>query len=280
MFYTAPMLTYQNLASQSGLDRADIHALFGHLGGFGRAWLIAHGDDPAPDEFVARFNVLAERRRNGEPIAYLTGEKEFFSLPFSVAPGVLIPRPETELLVELALERLPAGAPRILDMGTGSGIIAITLAHECTGARVTALDASPAALAIAGINAARHAPQVTLLLSDWYQALGDAQFDLIVSNPPYIEQHDPHLAQGDLRFEPRSALTDEADGLAHIRTIVAGAPSHLHGGGWLLFEHGYDQGEASRSILAAAGFSAVQTWQDLAGLDRVSGGLAPASRAG
>ncbi|MBB5192432.1 release factor glutamine methyltransferase [Silvimonas terrae] len=275
MLYTANMPTYQELARDSGLDRPDIYALFHHLGGYNRAFLITHGDDAADPAFVERFSMLAARRRAGEPVAYLLGEKEFYSLTFNVGPGVLIPRPDTELLVDLALERLPQGGA-VVDLGTGSGIIAITLAHERPDAHVTALDVSEAALHIARGNAARLAPQVSVLQSDWYNALADEKFALIVSNPPYIEQDDPHLQQGDLRFEPRSALTDEADGLVHIRQIINGAVSRLLPGGWLLFEHGFDQGLAARDLLEAAGFTAVQTWQDIAGMDRVSGGLAPA----
>ncbi len=275
MLYTANMPTYQELARDSGLDRPDIHALFHHLGGHNRAFLITHGDDAADPAFVERFSALAARRRAGEPVAYLLGEKEFYSLTFKVGPGVLIPRPETELLVDLALARLPQSGA-VVDLGTGSGIIAITLAHERPDAQVTALDVSDAALQIARSNAARLAPQVRVLQSDWYSALAAEQFALIVSNPPYIEQDDPHLQQGDLRFEPRSALTDEADGLVHIRHIIDGAVSRLLPGGWLLFEHGFDQGLAARDLLEAAGFGEVQTWQDIAGMDRVSGGLAPA----
>ncbi|WP_188692427.1 peptide chain release factor N(5)-glutamine methyltransferase [Silvimonas amylolytica] len=269
------MPTYQELARDSGLERPDIHALFHHLGGYNRAFLITHGDEMAEPAFAEHFTRLAARRRAGEPVAYLLGEKEFYSLTFNVGPGVLIPRPDTELLVDLALERLPQGGA-LVDLGTGSGIIAITIAHERPDAVVTALDISDAALDIARGNAARLAPQVRVLQSDWYAALGDGQFAVIVSNPPYIEQDDPHLEKGDLRFEPRSALTDEADGLAHIRTIIDGARTRLLPGGWLLFEHGFDQGLASRDLLDAAGFGAVQTWQDIAGMDRVSGGLAPA----
>ncbi|GGP23663.1 peptide chain release factor N(5)-glutamine methyltransferase [Silvimonas iriomotensis] len=267
------MPTYQELARDSGLDRPDIHALFHHLGGYNRAFLITHGDEAADPAFAERFTALAARRRAGEPVAYLLGEKEFYSLTFQVGPGVLIPRPETELLVDLALERLPQGGA-LVDLGTGSGIIALTIAHERPDATVTALDVSAAALEIARANASRLAPQVRVLQSDWYSALGHEQFAVIVSNPPYIEQDDPHLQQGDLRFEPRSALTDEADGLVHIRSIINGARPRLLAGGWLLFEHGFDQGLAARDLLEAAGFDQVQTWQDIAGMDRVSGGLA------
>ena len=275
------MQTYQMLLTQSGLDRTDAYALFHHVSGQSRAWLIGHDADEVPTKVAHDFNLLAARRRAGEPVAYLLGEREFFSLDFIVTPDVLIPRPDTELIVELALVRIRPDQPaRVLDMGTGSGIIAVSVAHERPAAQVTALDISPAALAVARQNGARHAPGVQFLLSDWFSALPPQRFDLILSNPPYIESNDAHLAQGDLRFEPRSALTDEADGMAHIRRIVADAALWLVPAGWLLFEHGFDQGLASRDVLIAAGFSEVQTWQDLGGMDRVSGGLAPHAAAG
>lgn len=270
------MPTYQTLLAQSGLDRSDATALLFHLTGHGRAWLIAHDRDDVPDDLAQRFAELAARRLAGEPVAYLVGEREFYSLMFAVTPDVLIPRPDTELIVDLALERIAVAQPaRVLDLGTGSGIIAVTVAQQRPLAQVTAVDVSAAALAVAQANGARHAPQVQFVLSDWFSALSPQRFDLILSNPPYIERDDAHLAQGDLRFEPRGALTDEADGLAHIRTIIDNAPHWLTPDGWLLFEHGYDQGLVSRDLLTAAGYRDVQTWQDLAGLDRVSGGLAP-----
>ena len=275
------MLTYQTMLGLSGLDRSDAHALLHHLTGHGRAWLIAHDQDPVPADLAQHFADLAQRRTAGEPVAYLLGEREFYSLSFAVTPAVLIPRPDTELIVELALERIaPGQAAHVLDLGTGSGVIAITVAHECPSALVTAADISTEALAVAQINAQRHAPRVQLVHSDWFAAIPRQRFDLILSNPPYIERADPHLVQGDLRFEPRSALTDEADGLAHIRRIIVSAPEWLLPQGWLLFEHGFDQGLASRDLLLAAGFRQVQTWTDLAGLDRVSGGLAPQAVAG
>ncbi|WP_255988067.1 peptide chain release factor N(5)-glutamine methyltransferase [Chitinolyticbacter albus] len=266
------MPTVRTLLASCGLDRVDARLLLQHALGVSRAWLVAHDDDALEAAAVARFEALAVRRRAGEPIAYLLGVREFYGRDFSVGPGVLIPRPETELLVELALARAPQGAS-LLDLGTGSGCVPITLKLERPDLAVTALDISADALAIATRNAEGLGAKIRLLQSDWYAALGEERFDLIVSNPPYIVAGDAHLTQGDLRFEPIAALTDHADGLAHIRTIIAGAVSRLHPGGWLLFEHGYDQGPASRMLLAAAGFSATQTWQDLAGLDRVSGGI-------
>lgn len=268
-------LTYAALLRRSGLERSDAYALFCHVTGHGRAWLIAHDQDVVLPEHETAFDSLAARRRAGEPVAYLVGEREFFGRPFTVSPAVLIPRPETELLVELALARAPQDAA-VLDLGCGSGCIPVTLKLERPDLDVTAVDISPAALDEARGNASRLGAGICFLQSDWFAALAGEIFGLIVSNPPYIEQHDPHLAQGDLRFEPRHALTDEADGLAHLRRIVSGAPAHLALGGWLLFEHGWDQGPASRELLAEAGFAEVQTWTDLAGLDRVSGGRRPA----
>jgi release factor glutamine methyltransferase len=213
-----------------------------------------------------------QRRQQGEPIAYIVGQREFFGLPFQVNPAVLIPRPDTELIVELALERLAPRA-RMLDMGTGSGAIAVALAHSRPDAAVTALDVSAAALALAGRNAAANGARVEFLRSDWFGALdGGRRFELIVSNPPYIAAGDAHLVQGDLRFEPVGALTDHADGLSALRLIADGAPGFLVDGGWLLMEHGYDQAAAVRALLARRGFADVQSWQDLGGIERVSGG--------
>ncbi|MCP1574772.1 release factor glutamine methyltransferase [Herbaspirillum rubrisubalbicans] len=217
------------------------------------------------------LTALYARRLRGEPIAYIVGLREFYGLDLRVTPDVLIPRPDTELLVELAMERLPQ-AGSLLDMGTGSGAIAIAIAHTRTDAAVTALDASAAALAIAGENANTHQVRVRLLESDWYGALASAdQFDVIAANPPYIVAGDLHLSQGDLRFEPVDALTDHADGLSDLRAIIDGAPAHLKAGGWLLMEHGYDQAAAVRALLAGTGFKDVQSWRDLAGIERVSG---------
>jgi release factor glutamine methyltransferase len=209
-------------------------------------------------------------------VAYILGHREFYGLAFEVGPAVLIPRPETELLVELGLERLPPQG-RVLDMGTGSGAIAVAIAHTRPDAQVTALDVSPDALATARRNADSNSARVRFLHSSWYEALDGEQFDLIVSNPPYIAAGDRHLSEGDLRFEPAGALTDHADGLSALRTIIAGAPRHLAPQGWLLMEHGYDQAEAVRALLAQGRYTAVQSWEDLAGIARVSGGRAPAS---
>jgi len=236
-----------------------------------RVGLITNGERVLSEEEAASLAALVERRLAGEPIAYIVGQREFYGLPFHVSPAVLIPRPDTELIVELALERLVPHS-RMLDMGTGSGAIAVSVAHTRPDAQVTALDVSAEALAVARTNAAANGAQVRFLRSDWFAALADDTFDLIVSNPPYIASGDEHLAQGDLRFEPSGALTDFADGLSALRTIITGAPAHLVQGGWLLLEHGYDQAQAVRALLMAAGYTDVQSWRDLAGIERVSGG--------
>ena len=238
----------------------------------GRIRLLSVSFDPIHDQPT----VLARRAKqlSVDPAvwSYLTGEREFYGLSFQVTPAVLIPRPDTELLVELACERLPRGGS-VLDMGTGSGAIAVAIAHARPDARVSALDASAAALALARANAARNGVQVDFLQSDWYAALSlsPRRFDIIVSNPPYIVAGDRHLSEGDLRFEPVDALTDHADGLSALRAIVAGAPGFLNQGGWLLMEHGYDQAQAVRALLQ--GWNQVQSWRDLAGIERASGGV-------
>ncbi|MDA8129860.1 MAG: peptide chain release factor N(5)-glutamine methyltransferase [Betaproteobacteria bacterium] len=241
------------------------------------AWLIAHDTDALTGAQSARFAALLARRLSGEPIAHITAAREFYGRSFQVSPDVLIPRPETELLVELALARMPAGeAVTVLDLGTGSGCIAITLALERPRARVTAVDRSAAALAIARRNADLLAVRVEFLESDWFAALGARHFDLIVGNPPYVAAADPHLARGDLRFEPLAALAAGADGLEDLRRIIAGAGAHLQPGGTLLLEHGYDQADAVGALLQAAGFEDVRNWPDLSGIARVTGGrLAP-----
>jgi release factor glutamine methyltransferase len=262
-------------AVQAGLplDPLENRILLCHATGLSRVQLITQGDRPLTPDEAARLTDLVARRLRGEPIAYIVGRREFFGLDFQVGPAVLIPRPDTELIVELALERLPRQAPRLLDMGTGSGAIAVAVAHTRPDAAVTALDVSPDALAVAQANAAANGARVRFLHSSWFDALdaGDI-FDVIASNPPYIAAGDDHLAQGDLRFEPVGALTDHADGLSALRTIITGSPRHLVPGGWLLLEHGYDQAAAVRTLLLDAGFVDVQSWQDLAGIERVSGG--------
>jgi release factor glutamine methyltransferase len=238
------------------------------------AYLLSHSEQCLNDEQHARYSGLFERRLCGEPIAYLLGEREFFGLTFKVTPATLIPRPETELLVELALQRIPKqGVCRVLDMGTGSGAIALSIAYERPYAEVVAVDASEAALEIAQFNTRQfNLNNVSLLHSDWFAALQNKRFDIIVSNPPYIAAHDAHLEQGDLRFEPSTALASGADGLDDIRRICADAKTHLSPGGWLLLEHGYDHAKLVCGLLQDSGFSGVFSAPDLAGIERVSGG--------
>jgi len=267
------VLTIAQLQAQSGLPPLEARMLLERVLSKSRAWLIAHADEAAGADAEQAFAALAERRRKGEPIAYILGEREFYGLEFRVAPAVLIPRPETELLVELALERMPEDAAmRVLDLGTGSGAIAVALAHERPQARLTAVDVDYAAVSVARANASRHRASVRFFCGDWFGALPGERFDLIVSNPPYVAAGDPHLGLGDVRFEPQRALVGGADGLDCIRAIVAKAGAHLRAGAWLLFEHGYDQAEACRALLQAEEYREVQSWPDLAGIPRVSGG--------
>lgn len=267
-------------AARGKLAAAEARMLLGHVLQRPAVWLVAHDDAELEEEQLVLFSSLCARRRGGEPIAYLIGQREFYGREFQVAPGVLIPRPETELLVDLALTKVGAGGtatqpPRILDLGTGSGCIAISIALECPKCEVVAIDASSAALAIAKTNATRLGANVCFRNGDWFSplaALVSERFDLIVSNPPYIAAADPHLAQGDLVHEPPTALASGADGLDAIRTIIAEAPGFLHPGGSLWLEHGYDQAEAVKELLLAAGFMAIEPHTDLAGIIRITGG--------
>lgn len=259
--------------SQQLNDLLEAQLLLAFCLGKDRAWLYAHPDEDLPAEKFSQFTRLVARRQSGEPMAYLTGEREFYSRSFHVDPDVLIPRPETELLVDQALAlNLPANA-RALDIGTGSGCIAVTLGLEQPQWQVSAVDVSASALAVATANRDRlGAANLELLAGHLFEPLGNRRFDLIVSNPPYVAADDAHLAQGDVRFEPDLALVAGTDGLDLIRLIVAQAPDHLETGGWLLLEHGHDQAAAVRDLLEAAGFERVESTCDLAGIERVSFG--------
>ena len=254
----------------------EIRILLSHALQLSRTQLITQSERILTPTEAKRVTELFQRRIDGEPIAYIIGQREFYGLLFHVTSDVLIPRPETELLVDLALERLPPNG-RLLDMGTGSGAIAVAIAHSRPDAIITALDVSTAALSVAQNNADRILPgtgiQVQFLQSDWYSGLSDtARFNVIAANPPYIVAGDSHLTQGDLRFEPTSALTDYANGLSALEAIIANAQDHLSTGGWLLMEHGFDQSHEVCNMLIDKGFEQVQSWRDLAGHNRVSGG--------
>ncbi|MFC3552030.1 peptide chain release factor N(5)-glutamine methyltransferase [Lysobacter cavernae] len=257
--------------------RVEAERLLAHALGVSQTWLYVHRDDALEADRVAAFTALLQRRLAGEPVAYLLGHRGFWRLDLQVTPATLIPRPETELLVELALARLPDDQPlSVADLGTGSGAIALALALERPRMRVLATDASSAALAVARGNARAHGlGNVEFREGDWLVPLAGEHFALIASNPPYIADDDAHLETGDLRHEPRSALASGADGLDAIRTIVRDAPAHLQPGGWLLLEHGWEQGAAVRGLLAAAGFEAIETVRDLEQRDRVSLGRTP-----
>ncbi|HEX4986678.1 MAG TPA: peptide chain release factor N(5)-glutamine methyltransferase [Burkholderiales bacterium] len=253
--------------------RREAQLLLAHALGVSRSWLIAHDDAPVDAAAAGEYRDLLSRRKAGEPVAYLLGRREFHGLEFRVGPDVLIPRPDTETLVDAALGLAAAhGCRSILDLGTGSGCVAVSLAHELPGAHVCAVDASGAALRVARGNAAAHGVDVEFLEGSWFGPVVGRRFDMIVSNPPYVASGDPHLLEGDLRFEPAAALVGGRDGLEAIRALVADAPAHLRAGGWLLLEHGYDQAGACRDLLAATGFGSLLALRDLAGLPRVAGG--------
>ncbi|AVQ06058.1 TPA: peptide chain release factor N(5)-glutamine methyltransferase [Xanthomonas vasicola pv. zeae] len=259
------------------IERCDAEALLLHALGRDRAWLFMHGRDAVPLSVAQAFEASVQRREAGEPVAYLTGSRGFWTLDLAVSPATLIPRADTELLVELALERFDTRpGRRAADLGTGSGAIALAISSERPQAQVIATDASAAALAMARRNAHKHdLRNVDFRLGHWFGPLAGEAFDLIASNPPYIAAHDPHLQQGDLRYEPASALASGSDGLDDIRLIVADAPAHLLPSGWLLLEHGWDQGAVVRALLAAAGFDTVATYRDLEARDRVTLGRKP-----
>jgi release factor glutamine methyltransferase len=272
------MTTVTHLLRASTLPALETRILLEHALGWRRTELITRDAELLDNESVLAFETLAQRRVSGEPIAQLVGMREFFGLEFEITPDVLIPRPETELLVDTAFDVIAGmNAPRVLDLGTGSGAIAIAIASQRREARIWAVDNSADALAVASRNALRllgAENSVVFIESNWTAALDPAlRFELIVSNPPYIAKNDPHLSEGDLRFEPRAALTDEADGFDAIRAIVSSAPFLLANGGSLWFEHGFDQAGEVRSLLTARGFSAVRSERDIAGIERISGGI-------
>jgi len=285
-------MTVGRLIAESGIARRDAELLTARALGRSRAYVLAHMTDPVAEADAERARQLFERRRSGTPIAYVLQSREFYGLELRVTQDVLIPRPETELLVDLALSVLEAGeprarlvseahtrarvscpaAPRVLDVGTGSGAIALAVAANAPRAAITATDVSRSALAVARENAARHGLSIDFVVSDGFAALGEARFDVVISNPPYVAADDPHLSEGDVRHEPRLALVGGEDGLDLLRMIAAESPAHLVQAGWLLFEHGYDQAHACRALLEAGGFKQVASWRDLAGVERVSGG--------
>ncbi|VTX90311.1 Release factor glutamine methyltransferase [Neisseria subflava] len=270
-------MTFDEWSGWSKLPKNEARMLLQYASGYTRVQLVTRGTDNLAESALQTLEALAQRRLKGEPMAYLLGEREFYGRRFAVNPNVLIPRPETEHLVEAVLKRLPPQG-RVWDLGTGSGAVAVTVALERPDAFVRASDISLSALETARKNAADLGAAVEFAHGSWFDTdrPSEGRYDVIVSNPPYIEDGDAHLSQGDLRFEPQNALTDFSDGLSHIRHITQEAPKYLKANGWLLFEHGYDQGEAVRNIMLENGFAEVATEQDLAGLDRVTLGRLPA----
>lgn len=266
---TAAQTTAGNALRTGGIDPVEARMLLAHVTGLTRTALIAHPEAPVDALDAERFGALVARRRAGEPIAYLVGERGFHDLILRVTPDVLIPRPETEMLVDFALEKLPANGA-VLDLGTGSGAIALAIRRQRPDARVTAVERSPQALAVACDNAARLALEVEFLPGNWYEPLGTRRFDAIVSNPPYVADSDRHLGEGDVRFEPRGALVGGADGLDAIRQIAGSACLHLLPGGWIAIEHGLGQDANVRALLEAAGLESVASRTDLAGIARIS----------
>lgn len=262
-------------ARAAGVDRLDAQLLLARLLARPRTWLLAHDDATLDPPQLSAWNSLLARRAAGEPLAYLLGEKEFRGLLLQVNADVLVPRPETEILVDWSIELLNGALrdrspQRVADLGTGSGAIAIAVKHACPVAQVSATDASAAALDVARANALALGVTISFAAGSWWDALEDARFDLVLSNPPYVAAADPHLAA--LRHEPHAALTPGGDGLDALRQIIAGAPEHLGPGAWLLVEHGYDQAHAVQALLATHGFGEIATRADLAGQPRCTGG--------
>ena len=265
--------TIKQLAALSELPRLEQTMLWEHVLQVPRSWLIGHDTDPLSAAAVQQFKALAARRLNGEPMAYIIGKREFMGHDFIVNPAVLIPRPETEFLVEQALAQIK-GMPnaRVLDMGTGSGAVAVSIALARPDVTVIATDISAEALAVAQQNAHHLCANVEFLQGSWYDAVsGQMAFDIIVSNPPYIAEHDPHLVQGDLRFEPAAALSSAQNGLDDIRQIISGAQSYLSEVGSIWIEHGWDQAVIVRSLFTRANFSQPTSIADLAGIPRITG---------
>ena len=254
-----------------GLEPAEARMLLACASGLSPASLFAHPESMLDGSAARAFSEFAARRRNGEPVAYILGEREFYSLALGVTPDVLIPRPETELLVDFAIECVPHGGT-LADLGTGCGAIALAVKHERPDIRVCAVDRSETAIVVAQSNASRHGLEVEFLMGSWFEPLAGRRFDVVVSNPPYVAAGDRHLAQGDLRFEPHAALVGGADGLAEIRRIVAAAPAHLGRGGWLAIEHGQGQDAEVRKLLGDAGLESVSSRTDLAGIARITVG--------
>ncbi|MDQ9126657.1 peptide chain release factor N(5)-glutamine methyltransferase [Serratia fonticola] len=262
--------------THSDSAKRDAEILLGFVTGRARTYLLAFGETPLTAEQAQQLTVLLARRERGEPVAYLVGEREFWSLPLSVSPATLIPRPDTECLVELALERLPAAPCAILDLGTGTGAIALALASERPDCQLTGIDLKPEAVALAQHNAQKLAiNNARFLQGSWFTPVAGQKFALIASNPPYIDQADPHLGQGDVRFEPGTALVAADQGLADLATIVQQAADYLEPQGWLLLEHGWQQGESVRTLLNTEGFIAVATHRDYGGNDRMTLGQKP-----
>jgi len=253
--------------SSSGIDAREARLLLAAATGFSEASVLAHPERELPSAVQDSFFDMTQRRSAGEPVAYILGRKEFYGLELAVTPAVLVPRPETELLVDLALARKPAS---VLDLGTGSGAIALAIKRHLPAARVVASDASAAALEVAKRNSVRFGLEIELRHGRWLEPVAGERFEAIISNPPYVEAGDPHLAG--LKFEPRLAIESGADGLDAIRVLARDAPRHLLPGGWLLLEHGAGQHEAVRELLEAAGLETAASWPDLAGIPRVSGG--------
>jgi len=264
--------TIESLLRESGLPRSEAELLLRSVLGCERVHLIASGEEAVDSSRSHSVRAAFSRRRAGEPVSYITGRREFYGIALRVTPDVLIPRPETELLVELALERIPQGSARVLELGTGSGAIALALARERPGLEIVATEASKAALAVARWNAIENGAAIDFICSDWFEALGPRQFDLIVSNPPYVAARDAHLEQGDLRFEPRLALVGGEDGLTHVRGIAKQARERLRSGGWLLLEHGYDQRDRCIELFRELGYADVEDFEDLAKVPRVCAG--------